>query len=66
MWQKKAFSAIIEEWKLYSYTLGEKVRVDIGNRIISGEAIDITDRGALVLKRDDGQIEEIISGTVLK
>ncbi len=66
LWQKKAFSAIIEEWKLYSYTLGEKVRVDIGNRIISGEAIDITDRGALVLKRDDGQIEEIISGTVLK
>ena len=64
--KKKGFSSILKEWKLYSHTLGKKIRVDIGERIITGEAIDINESGALILKKEDGELIKIISGTILK
>ncbi|MEA3453544.1 MAG: biotin--[acetyl-CoA-carboxylase] ligase [Candidatus Caldatribacteriota bacterium] len=63
--KRKEFSSILEEWKLYSHTLGRKIRIDIGERIIIGEAININEEGALVLKKEDGERVEIISGTII-
>jgi BirA family biotin operon repressor/biotin-[acetyl-CoA-carboxylase] ligase len=62
--KRKEFPSILREWKLYSHTLGRKIRVDMGERIITGEAVDINKEGALVLKKEDGERVEIISGTV--
>jgi len=63
--KKKGFPSILREWKFYSHTLGKKIRVDIGEKIITGEAIDINESGALVLKKEDGELIEIISGTII-
>ena len=60
------FSSILKEWKLCSHTLGRKIRVDMGERIITGEAVNINEEGALILKKEDGELLEIISGTILK
>ncbi len=62
--KRREFSSVLKEWKLYSHTLGKKIRVDIGERIITGEAVDINEEGALILKKEDGELAEIISGTV--
>ena len=64
--KRKEFSSILREWKLYSHTLGRKIRVDMGERIITGEAVDINEEGALILKKEDGELIKIISGTILK
>jgi len=64
--KRKEFSSILREWKLCSHTLGRKIRVDMGERIITGEAVDINEEGALVLKKEDGELIKIISGTILK
>ena len=64
--KRKEFLSVLEEWKLYSHTLGKKIRVDMGERIITGEAIDINEEGALILKKEDGELIKIISGTILK
>jgi len=64
--KRKEFPSILKEWKLYSHTLGKKIRVDMGERIITGEAIDINEEGALILKKEDGELIKIISGTILK
>jgi len=64
--KRKEFPSILEEWKLYSHTLGREIRVDMGERIITGEAVNINEEGALVLKKEDGGLVEIISGTILK
>lgn len=61
----REFSSILKEWKLYSHTLGKKIKVDIGERIITGEAMDINESGALILKKEDGELIEIISGTIV-
>jgi len=63
--KRREFSSILKEWKLYSHTLGKKIRVDIGERIITGEAMDINESGALILKKEDGELAEIISGTII-
>ena len=63
--KRKEFSSILKEWKLYSHTLRKKIRVDIGERIITGEAIGINESGALILKKEDGELAEIISGTII-
>jgi BirA family biotin operon repressor/biotin-[acetyl-CoA-carboxylase] ligase len=63
--KRREFFSILKEWKLYSYTLGRKIRVDIGGKIITGEAVDINEEGALILKKGDGELVEIISGTII-
>jgi len=63
--KRKEFSSILKEWKLYSHTLGRKIRVDMGERIITGEAMDINEEGALILKKEDGALIKIISGTIV-
>jgi BirA family biotin operon repressor/biotin-[acetyl-CoA-carboxylase] ligase len=64
--KRREFSSILKEWKLYSHTLGRKIRVDMGERIVTGEAVNINEEGALILKKEDGELIKIISGTVLK
>lgn len=63
--KRKKFYSILREWKLYSHTLGRKIRVDMRGGIITGEAIDINESGALIIKKKDGKLIEIISGTII-
>ncbi len=63
--KRREFSSILKEWKLCSHTLERKIRVDMGERIITGEAVDINEEGALILKKEDGELVEIISGTII-
>ena len=63
--KRREISSILKEWKSYSHTLGKKIRVDMGERIITGEAVDINEEGALILKKEDGELVEIISGTII-
>lgn len=62
--KRREFSSVLKEWKLYSHTLGRKIRVDTGEKIITGEAVDINEEGALILKKEDGELVEILSGTI--
>ena len=63
--KRREFSSILKEWKLYSHTLGRKIRVDMGKRIVTGEAVNINEEGALILKKEDGELIKIISGTII-
>ena len=63
--KRREFSSILKEWKLYSHTLERKIRVDMGERIITGEAVNINEEGALILKKEDGELIKIISGTII-
>jgi len=63
--KKRESFTILNEWKLRSHTLGKKIKVNIGEKVIEGEAIDISEEGALILKKKDGELIEIISGTII-
>lgn len=63
--KRREFSSILKEWKLYSHALRRKIKINMGEKIITGEAIDINEEGALILKKEDGELLEIISGTII-
>lgn len=51
------FEAILEDWRAFDCTLGERVRVRRIGEVLEGEALDLGPEGALLLKTGDGVVE---------
>lgn len=64
--KKKEFSYILNRWKELNATIGEKMIIDTGEKLISGKAVNINSKGALILNDHDNNLIEIISGTILE
>ncbi|MFC2051879.1 biotin--[acetyl-CoA-carboxylase] ligase [Chloroflexota bacterium] len=58
------FSPIREEWKMLNNTIDSWVKVGDGREEVEGKAIDIDEDGFLLVRRENGDIERIISGDV--
>jgi BirA family biotin operon repressor/biotin-[acetyl-CoA-carboxylase] ligase len=44
---------VLEAWRERAATLGQRVRVDLGDETVEGDAVDVTEHGALVVETDD-------------
>ena len=53
-----------EAWRARSATLGRRVRVDLGTDDVEGTAVDVTERGALVVETLEGVTRTIAVGDV--
>ena len=51
------FAAILNDWRLLSLTLGERVRVRRSGEVLEGVAAEISPKGALILETEDGVFE---------
>jgi BirA family biotin operon repressor/biotin-[acetyl-CoA-carboxylase] ligase len=60
------FDAIISRWADLNSTLGRHLSVRVGTRSVEGFAQALDGDGALLVRRDNGQIERILSGDVVK
>lgn len=58
------FKPVLEEWKQYSSTLGQQVKVIAPDQTYYGEAVNIDEDGLLIVKRTDGTMEKVIAGDV--
>lgn len=58
------YKEIINKWKMYSATIGKRVRIITDKGEIIGIAIDIDENGALILKQDNGILKRIYYGDV--
>jgi BirA family biotin operon repressor/biotin-[acetyl-CoA-carboxylase] ligase len=61
---KEGFKAILSEWKKYASFLGQKVEVDDHGKRMEGTAQDVSEDGALVLRRNDGSLTHVFIGDV--
>ncbi|MFC1977034.1 biotin--[acetyl-CoA-carboxylase] ligase [Chloroflexota bacterium] len=59
------FSSIREDWKRLNNTIGSWVKVSDGEEIVEGTAFDIDEGGFLLVRKENGDFERIISGDVL-
>lgn len=59
------FEAIADEWAKLCTTLGKQIVVTMGQRRIEGFAQALDSDGALLLRRDSGQVERILGGDVI-
>jgi BirA family biotin operon repressor/biotin-[acetyl-CoA-carboxylase] ligase len=60
--ESEEYETIIREWKSLSLTLDHRVHVKTLRKSFDGEAIDIDEHGALILRKDNGKIERVIAG----
>lgn len=53
-----------EKWLAYNHTLGRSVTVHRGSDSISGQAVDLSDNGGLLVQLKDGEIKEFLADDV--
>lgn len=58
------FDEVAEEWAAHCTTLGRRVRVRVGDRVLEGRAEALDADGALLLRTEHGHLETILSGDV--
>lgn len=63
--QEKGAQPIIEKWRTYNITLHRRVRITSQNKHLEGQAVDIDTDGGLLLRKDSGLTEKIMSGDVV-
>ncbi|MDD4137355.1 MAG: biotin--[acetyl-CoA-carboxylase] ligase [Methanoregula sp.] len=56
------YDAIIQEWKSISCTLENRVQIRTLKNSFEGEAVDIDEFGALIIRKDNGKLERVIAG----
>lgn len=60
----EGFKPVLEEWKKYSCTLGQEVKVIAPDMTYFGTAVDIDEEGLLMVRREDGSVEKVVAGDV--
>lgn len=58
------FPKILSEWRKRSATLGQQVKITRGHHAFYGQAVDVDEKGALLIRNDVGMVERITSGDV--
>ncbi|MFA4859128.1 biotin--[acetyl-CoA-carboxylase] ligase [Methanoregula sp.] len=56
------YNTIIQEWKSISCTLENQVQIRTLKNTFEGEAVDIDEFGALIIKKPNGNLERVIAG----
>lgn len=63
--KKAGFKPIIDEWKEMSAMVGSRIKVVLQNRTFEGQAHDIDDDGALIVRLESGVMERVSSGDII-
>ena len=53
---------VVAEWRSRNITLGRRVRVETLYQTVEGSAVDLDERGGLILERDDGSRQTVVHG----
>jgi len=56
---------LFNQWKSNLVTLGQQVQINMGDKIYTGLAEDVTEDGSLMLRQKDGYLVKIIAGEVM-
>lgn len=62
--KKAGFGDVLAAWRKYSLTLGKNVCIRTAGGLVRGEALDIDDYGALLVRTTEG-VQAVYSGEVL-
>ncbi|MGB7787860.1 biotin--[acetyl-CoA-carboxylase] ligase [Methanoregula sp.] len=56
------YDAIVQEWKSISCTLENRVQIRTLKNSFEGDAVDIDEFGALIIRKENGKLERVIAG----
>jgi BirA family biotin operon repressor/biotin-[acetyl-CoA-carboxylase] ligase len=55
---------VLREWRVRATVLGRQVKIHQGDRVLFGQALDVDDQGALLVRNDWGFTETVTAGDV--
>jgi BirA family biotin operon repressor/biotin-[acetyl-CoA-carboxylase] ligase len=58
------FAQIADEWGEHCATLGRRVAIQVGERVLQGQAEALDEDGALLLRTQHGRLERVMGGDV--
>ncbi len=58
----KSFDDIISQWKQYTMTLNQPVKIVTYRDTYEGIAVDVDENGALILKLENGTLQKVVCG----
>ncbi len=62
--QRGMWNAMLQEWKSHATFLGEQVEVASFGEVFVGEALDVDEDGALIVRLEDGVLKRVVAGDV--
>jgi len=65
LFQKKGAGPILDKWKDFNITLGQRVKISSARVQIEGQAVDIDSDGGLLVRKDSGALQKFMSGDVV-
>ena len=60
--EAEEYDAVATEWRSLAITLGHRVRITTLAKSFEGEAVDIDEFGALIVRKETGALERVIAG----
>ncbi len=63
--KKNGFVSMRDEYKSLSSVIGKKVKVQEHHRVLEGTAVDVDEKGALIVRDNKGDLKRVFSGDVL-
>ncbi len=60
--EAEEYETVAKEWRSLSATLGHRVRITTLAKSFEGEAVDIDEFGALLVRKETGALERVIAG----
>ncbi|MDD2402292.1 MAG: biotin--[acetyl-CoA-carboxylase] ligase [Clostridia bacterium] len=63
-YQEKGFMQILDSWRKLNTTLGKKVKVNTREESYYGVAEDINEEGCLIVRKESGEVVELMAGDV--
>jgi len=63
--EERGSREIIDKWRNFSLTLGRRVKIYCQDKHIEGQAVDIDQDGALLVRKDSGLTQKVFSGDVI-
>ncbi len=64
--KSQGFKLLYDEWEKYCMLWGKRIKVKVFDRIAEGEAMGLDEEGYLRLRLDNGFIERVSSGDIIK
>jgi BirA family transcriptional regulator, biotin operon repressor / biotin---[acetyl-CoA-carboxylase] ligase len=61
---KKGSAAILDKWRSFNTTLGQRVRIFSSRVHVDGRAVDIDVDGGLLVRKDNGKLQKFMAGDV--
>jgi BirA family biotin operon repressor/biotin-[acetyl-CoA-carboxylase] ligase len=62
--ETEGFGPVADRWRELSSTLGRRVRIDSGGASVEGDAVDLADDGALLVRVSGGVLVRVLAGDV--